>query len=168
MTSMMFESAFRAALQAEGEALKARALQHAADWGPSFPDPLQPRKTRKELARIPGPNRVKRKVAYRVRMAALPQRLDITDGTGNMMVNLCRSGTRQAQLDKAERARTSMRKDAHHPNERLRHYGLKVTLRHDGEPVITGGTARQRACYLRAVDRFMGDGDPIDDAAAKR
>lgn len=113
-----------------------------------------------------GPNRWARAQALRARVLALPQRLEITGGTGNMMVNLCRSGTHQAQLDK--RVRTSMRKDAHHPNERLRHYGLKVTLRHDGEPVITGGTARQRACYLRAVDRFMGDGDPIDDAAAQR
>ncbi len=140
---------------------------HLSDWGPPFPDPMQPRKTRKQLARIPGPNRVKRQRALRARVLALPQRLEITGGTGNFMVNLCRSGTRQAALDKAWRARGGDGQTApKHPNDRLRHYGLKVVLdaRVSGGFRVIGGTARQRACYLRAVDRYMGHGDPIGEA----
>jgi hypothetical protein len=94
-----------------------------------------------------------RQRALRARVLALQERLEITGGTGNLMVNICRSGTRTAALDKAWRARGGDGQTApKHPNDRLRHYGLRVTLK--GE--VIGGTARQRACYWRAVARYVG------------
>lgn len=135
-------------------------MQHSPDWGPPFPDPMRPRTTRWERTlrdrMYVGPTRRTRAMDYRARAASLPERLKITEGTGNWMVNICQSGTRQAAQDKAARAFRSMRKDMHHPNERLRTYGLKIELDEHGRPVVTGGTARQRACYLRAVDRWIG------------
>jgi hypothetical protein len=128
------------------------------DWGPPFRDPMQPRKTRKQLARIPGPNRTKRNQARRARTLALKKRLEITGGTGNLMVNICRTGTRQAALDKARRARGGDGQTApKHPNDRLQHYGMRVRLHPEPGrmPVLIGGTARQRACYRRAVARYV-------------
>src|ERR1044071_1455970 len=138
---------------------------HAPDWGPPFRDPLQPRKTRKQLARIPGPLRAKRNQARRARVLALSERLVITGGTGNFMVNLCRSWSATAAADKARRLRGGDgQTEPKHPNDRLRHYGMRGGLGLDGRPISKGGTGRQARCYLRAVGRYMGHGDPIGEA----
>lgn len=114
-----------------------------------------------------GPNRRLRAFAYRTRVARLPRLLESTSGTGNPMVNLCRSGTEQSARDKALRLKGGDGQTAPlNPNARLRTYGVKVVLDH-GAPGgfrLEGGTTRQRACYLRAVDRYMGHGDPIGEA----
>jgi hypothetical protein len=60
--------------------------RYVPDWGPPFPNPVKRRKTRKELARIPGPWRVKRRAATRARMQE-------NDGKGaiNDTVKMCRA-----------------------------------------------------------------------------
>lgn len=53
----------------------------------------------------PSPDRTARDTARRARMLALPERLEITGGTGNLMVNICRSQALQSATDRAARAR---------------------------------------------------------------
>jgi hypothetical protein len=99
-----------------------------------------------------------RQRALRVRVLALKERLEITGGTGNLMVNICRAGTRQSALDRAYWARGGDGQTApKHPNDRLRHYGIQVRLHPEPGrmPILIGGTARQRACYRRAVARYV-------------
>jgi hypothetical protein len=121
-------------------------------------DPMRPRVYRKVREKIPGPNRAARNFARRVRVAELPARLDMTGGTGNMMVNICRSGTRQSAQDKARRLHQGPGgRGPTHPNKRLDAFGMTVRGDWDngGGVLIKGGTARQRACYVRAVERWM-------------
>lgn len=51
----------------------------------------------------PSPDRAARAIARRARMLALPERLEVTGGTGNLMVNICRSQARQSAADRAVR-----------------------------------------------------------------
>lgn len=105
-----------------------------------------------------GPNRRLRALAYRTRVARLPHLLESTGGTGNPMVNLCRSGTEQSARDKTLRLKGGDGQTSPlSPDARLRTYGMRVELA--AAPLsgyrIVGGTARQRACYLRAVERHV-------------
>lgn len=132
---------------------------HAPDWGPPFPDPMRPRVTKRARAILSaGPNRGMRNFARRVRVAELPQRLEMTGGTGNLMVNICRLATRRSA---DRRADASYQRPAdptpRHPNRRLDAFGMTVRGDWDngGGVVIRGGTAKQQACYRRAVERWM-------------
>jgi hypothetical protein len=132
--------------------------EHAPDWGPPFPDPMKPRVTRRARALVPGPNRGARNFARKVRVAELKQRLEMTDGTGNLMVNICRlaalrSGHRRADASYQRPAAPTPK----HPNGRLDTFGMAARGDWDngGGVTIRGGTARQRACYRRAVERWM-------------
>lgn len=149
--------ALRSAMVADERAQREAVLTTGNARGNFHTWTVGPRKTRKELARIPGPLRVKRELRYRNRKASLAERLEATQGTGNLMVNICRSGTRQAAQRKAERLRGGNgQAPARHPNERLLTFDIKIALDDSGNPRLTGGTARQHACYWRAVDRFVG------------
>lgn len=131
--------------------------EHAPDWGPPFPDPMR---RRIETGRRFGKT-LERELAYRVRKAELNDRLQLTEGTGNLMVNMCRSGTRQSAADKAmHRKGGPGRTQMHHPNRRLAWYGLTANINgawEQPDAQISGGTARQRACYRRAVERYLAD-----------
>jgi hypothetical protein len=129
--------------------------QHAPDWGPPFPDPMR---RRIETGRRFGKT-LERELAYRARKAELNDLLQLTGGTGNLMVNICRSGTRQSAADKAARRKGGDGQTPKmHPNSRLRIYGIRAELNPEGVgmPILVGGTARQRACYRRAVMRYTG------------
>lgn len=108
-----------------------------------------------------GPTRAKRELEYRVRKTELAERLEITGGTGNLMVNMCRSLTRQAVADKALRVKGGPgRTQMHHPNRRIAWYGLWVNLAgswEQADAAVFGGTRRQVSCYRRAVERFLTD-----------
>jgi hypothetical protein len=131
---------------------------HAPDWGPPFPDPVRPRITRRARALVPGPNRAARNFARKVRVRELPQRLEMTAGTGNLMVNICRLATGRSRDRRADASYQRPAAPApKHPNGRLDTFGMTVRGDWDngGGVTIRGGTARQRACYRRAVERWM-------------
>ena len=131
--------------------------EHAPDWGPPFPDPMGVLKiTAKGL---PGMRKLQRQAAYRVRVLALAERLEITGGTGNFMVNLCRDGARRSAGRRADASYQRPAAGPHHPNERLSTFGISVRLRpgdEPGMPILVGGTKRQQACYRRAIARAVG------------
>lgn len=117
-----------------------------------------PRITRRARALVSGPNRAARNFARKVRVAELPKRLEMTSGTGNLMVNICRLATLRSEHRRAD---TSYQRPADptpkHPNNRLDAFGMRVQGDWDngGGVTISGGTARQKACYRRAVERWM-------------
>jgi hypothetical protein len=109
-----------------------------------------------------GPRTEQRRAEYARRVKHLKLTLDATGGTGNMMVQGCRAHWRMIEADRAERRKqgdSARRPTApHHPNERLRTYGIKVALDPNGPglPILAGGTARQRASYQRVTRRYVG------------
>lgn len=113
-----------------------------------------PRVTRRARALVPGPNRAARNFARKVRTAELRERLEMTDGTGNLMVNIARLATLRSEHRRADASYQRPAAGPHHPNERLTTFGISVRLRpgdEPGMPILVGGTARQLACYRRAI-----------------
>lgn len=141
-----------------------------------FPHPMHPRggKTMNALHRNIRAGKYRTGPQTRARRAALAKRaqgfavlLEATDGVGNLTVTAVRAQTSLNERDRAERARGGRGGTGPtSPNRRLATFGMRVEL--DDSPDgyhLVGGTVRQRACYRRAVERWVLC-DPIAEAAA--
>lgn len=115
------------------------------------------------VLRVIGPQTRARRAALAARARGFAALLEATDGVGNTMVAAVRAQTGLNERDRAARARGGRGGATPiDPNRRLTTFGMRVQLDErapDGYRLV-GGTTRQRACYLRAVDRWLLD-DPI-------
>lgn len=104
-----------------------------------------------------GPQTRARRAAYDKRRSELVTRNRMTDGVGSFMVEGVRAQTVQNEYDRATRAGGGAGgQGPTNPNTRLTTFGIKVEPALNGHGYdLVGGTARQRACYLRAVKRHM-------------
>lgn len=119
------------------------------------------------VLRVIGPRTRARRAALAKRAQGFAVLLEATDGVGNLTVTAVRAQTSLNERDRAERARGGRGGTGPtSPNRRLATFGMRVEL--DDSPDgyhLVGGTVRQRACYRRAVERWVLC-DPIAEAAA--
>lgn len=106
------------------------------------------------VLRVIGPQTRQRRAALAARAQGFAVLLEATDGVGNLTVVAVRAQTRLNARDRAERERQwPGGLGPVNPNRRLATFGMRVQLKMDGH-ILVGGTARQRACYRRAVERW--------------
>lgn len=161
VTPVALVSAMRGAMEADATHAKIEVQAAGGEWA-DLTKYMQaitaPRITRRARALVHGPNRAARNLARKVRVAELPKRLEMTGGTGNLMVNICRLATLRSEHRRADAAyQRSADPTPKHPNSRLDAFGMSVRGDWDngGGVTIRGGTARQKTRYRRAVERWM-------------
>ena len=99
--------------------------------------------------------RQQRHAARAKRVESLPYLLDTYGPCGSATVAAVRSQTAQSERDRALISRRGPGGlKPLDPNRRLAAFGMRVELASEGYRPV-GGTARQRACYMRAVQRWM-------------
>jgi hypothetical protein len=141
-----------------------------APYPPSHPlgSRGQLRRVMRSAPKYIGPRTTARLAAYAARVESLPLLRETYGPCANPTVAGVRAQTRLNERDRAERSGRGQGGTAPtHPNRRLAAFGIRVEVDESTSLGyrLVGGTARQQACYRRAVERWLTS-DAIAEASA--